>query len=244
MNQLAHIDEFRKALSTPHLSASAQKTLAATPLVLLVGVTSSGRNTIIRELLKTGDYHYIISDTTRQPRVKNGVPIEKDGRDYWFRSEEDMLADIQDGEFLEAAIIHEQQVSGTSIREIEKASQAKHIAIADVEPVGAANIHELKEDATIIFVVPPNLDELLSRLRSRSDLPEDEIRRRIEGACKELAMVLQEDYYTFVCNDVLEDAVADVHQIAKASEYDAVKETNARNVAEQLYKDAQNYLKR
>jgi guanylate kinase len=209
-----------------------------------VGVTSSGRNTIIKELLKTGDYHYIISDTTRQPRVKDGVVIEKNGREYWFRKEAEMLADIQNGEFLEAAIIHEQQVSGISIREIEKANRDGRIAITDVEPAGAATIHAIKPDTTIICITPPSLDVLLSRLRSRSDLPEDEIRRRIEGAYRENAVILQQDYYTFVCNKELEEAVAEVHNIAKNGVHNTAKEAVARCVVEQLYKDAQAYLAR
>ena len=153
MNKLKQIDEFRKVLGNYQLSDDAKQILSATRLVLLVGPTSSGRNTIIAELVRTGGFHYIVSDTTREPRTKDGILIEQNGREYWFRKEAELLADLQRGDFLEAAVIHEQQVSGISIREIKAAYQADQVAITDIESVGATTIHDLKPDATFIFVL-------------------------------------------------------------------------------------------
>jgi guanylate kinase len=243
MNQLEHTAEFRSVLGSYTLSSSAKKTLEETKLVLLVGPSSSGRNTVINELVKTGDYHYVVSDTTREKRVKNGVPIEQDGREYWFRDEADVLNDLQNGEFLEAAIIHEQQVSGISIREIEKARADGRIAITDIEPTGADTIHQLKPDATVIFVVPPHFEAWIARLKRRSDLPDDEINRRILAACKEIQTALSRDYYTYVVNDELEETVEDINAIAKSSgQPDHEKQAHGRQVAENLYQAAQVYL--
>src|SRR5947209_4084329 len=122
MNELVHKAEFHTLLADYKLSKASLLTLSQTKLVLLVAPTSSGRNTIIRELLKTGDYYFIVSDTTRKPRVNDGIP-ERDGVEYWFRSEEEVLEDIKQGKYLEAAVIHEQQVSGISIRELQKANE-------------------------------------------------------------------------------------------------------------------------
>jgi len=83
--------------------------LQQTKFVPLVAITSSGRNTLIRELLKTGEYHFIVSDTTRKPRTNDGV-MEQSGVEYWFRDEDEVLQDVKDGKFLEAAVIHSQQV--------------------------------------------------------------------------------------------------------------------------------------
>lgn len=243
MNSLRHIDEFRSILGTYHLSAAAQQTLNATNLVLLVGVTSSGRNTIIERLLKTGDYYHIVSDTTRKLRTKDGVPIEKDGREYWFRTEEEVLADLHEGAYIEAAIIHNQQVSGCNIRELAAADKNQKIAIKDIEPGGAHTIHGYKPDTTIVFVIPPTFEEWMVRLHSRSDLPEDEILRRLESACEEIVTVLDRDYYTFIVNHDLDESVVDVHQIAKLRHHDEQKERAARMTAEQLYRDAQAFLR-
>jgi guanylate kinase len=243
MNELKHIAEFRSVLTDYHLSDSAKQNLQETRLVLLVGPSSSGRNTIINELLKTDKYHYIISDTTRQPRVNNGQ-LEQNGREYWFRTEEDLLRDLQRGEFLEAAIIHNQQVSGNSVREVEKAHQAHKIAINEVEIDGADNIHKIKPDTTIIFVTPPSFAVWMARFQRRGALPADEIRRRVESAREEFATALKHDYYTFVVNDTLEQAVADIDVLATTGKPDIAKHQAARNVVQQLLVDIQEYLDR
>jgi guanylate kinase len=242
MNALKHRSEFQSILASYQLSPSAKETLAQTPIVLLVGPTSAGRNTIITALLKTNEYYYLVSDTTREMREKDGLPIEKDGREYWFRNEDEILADIRAGEFLEAAVIHEQQVSGISIREIEKARQTGKIAITDVEPHGAEWIHQLKPDAQIIFVVPPNFDDWIARFRRRSDLPEDEIRRRLETACNEMRTALSSDYYLFLVNDKLEAAIAGVYSLTKRGDRDVAQAAAARAVVERLYQDTMAYL--
>lgn len=242
MNELKRIAEFRSALENYSLSGAARRTLDETPLVLLVGPTGSGRNTIINELLKTGHYAHIISDTTREMRMKDGVPIEKNGREYWFRKEDDVLEEVRRGEFLEAAIIHGQQVSGISIREIKKAHAAGHIGITDVEPNGAATIHKLKPDVTAVFVLPPSFDVWMARLHNRAELPEDELRRRLETAHHEIDTALKSDFYMFAINLDLARAVEDIDGMVRLHHHDAEKQRAAHELAEQLRRDVATYL--
>jgi guanylate kinase len=241
MNQLKHIEEFRLALADYTLSENAKKTLASLDLVLMVGPTSSGRNTIIRELVKTGAYHFIVSDTTREPRANDGV-LEQNGREYWFRSEHKMLQEIRDGDFLEAAIIHNQQVSGISIRELEEARQSNKIAMTEVEIVGANNTYNAKPDTKIIFSVPPGFEEWMKRLRRRGKLPESEIRRRLETACLEFDAALIHDYYRFVINDDVDETVAVVDSMARLDHRDDYKEAVARDLVKDLYQQTRDYL--
>ena len=241
MNQLKHIDEFKSALEHYRLSNEAKATLTNLRLVLLVGPTSSGRNTVIRELLKTNKYHFIVSDTTRKPRVNDGV-LEQSGNEYWFRSEEDMLADIKKGAFLEAAIIHNQQVSGMSIRELTLARETGKIAIDEVEIAGAGNAYIAKPDTVIIFSVPPGFDAWMKRLKGRGKMPEDEVRRRLESACEEFEAALTHDYYHFVVNDVIDDTVAIVDGMAQKGEFNRNQEFQARQLVKELYRQTQDYL--
>lgn len=241
MNQLKHADEFRKALADYELSSSAIKTLQDVKLVLMVAPSASGRNTIIRELVKTQRYHFIVSDTTRNPRVNNGVP-EENGREYWFRSEDEVLDEIQRGEFLEAAVIHNQQVSGISIRELELARQDGKIAVTDVEIVGAANIHRAKADTVILFMVPPSFDIWLERIHKRGQMPPDELVRRMESAEEELSTALKSDYYRFVLNDTLEGTAAEIDKFATTGYYDPFKERLSREVTQKLLKEVKRYL--
>ena len=241
MNELKHIDEFREILNKYRLSDSAKQKLAQIKLVLLVGPTSSGRNTIINELVKTGSYRYIISDTTRQPRMNNGV-LEQDGREYWFRSEEDLLEDLRNGEFLEAAVIHNQQVSGISIRELEIAEQANKIAINEIEIVGADNIHEAAPEAFFIFIIPPSFEVWMQRMQTRGELPKDEIRRRLESACKEFEAALQHDYYVVLINADFVQTAEEIRELVEQGVTDTAAQAEARKLTSELLASTQAYL--
>lgn len=233
MNKLARIAEFRKLLDGYHLSKTTLQTLSQTELVLLVAPTSSGRNTIIRELLRTGDYHFVVSDTTRQPRVNDGVP-ERNGHEYWFRTENEILADLKQGKYLEAAIIHDQQVSGISIRELEKARDENKIAITDAEIIGADSATRYKPDTIAIFVLPPSFEEWQRRIKHRGPMTAMEFKRRMQSACKEFETALERDYYQFVINDAIEHAVIQINQIAKLEIRDEELQLRARGLAERL----------
>lgn len=243
MNQLTHIAEFRGVLADYRPSEAARALLRDLRLLLFVAPSATGRNTIIRELLKAGNYRFIVSDTTRHPRVNNGIP-EQSGREYWFRSEEEMLAELRDNELIEAAIIHNQQVSGISVRELAAAQKDSKIAIKDVDVIGAANIHHIKPDATVIFMVPPSFDMWMERLHSRGYMATDELERRIESAERELSTALAADYYRFVFNDTLEGTTAEINRLVLEGRYDPFKERFARDTAERLYQEVEQYLGR
>src|SRR3546814_14273785 len=103
-----------------------------------------------------------VSDTSRKPRVNDGIP-EQNGVEYWFRSEAEILNDLKAGKFLEAAIIHNQQVSGISIRELQRVGDEGKIAITDIEIVGVHNLIQAKPYATAFFVLPPIFEFLFKR---------------------------------------------------------------------------------
>ncbi len=242
MNHLTRIEDFRTVLSDYALSKAAKSLLNDMPLVLLVGPSSSGRNTIITKLLESGKYHYIVSDTTRQPRVNNGV-LEENGREYWFRAETDVLHDLQAGQFLEAAIIHEQQVSGISMRELQAAAQKGLIAINEIEVVGADNIYAAKPNALFLFVLPPSFDEWMVRMQARGTLPDDEIRRRLSSAVDEITIALDRTYYHFVVNDTFSHTALRINDIClNQHPQTAESEAASRKVAEELLADTMAYL--
>ena len=151
---LVNREAFEHALAHYAMSDHAKRVLKSTKLVLLTGPSSAGRNTIIDFMVRTNRYHFIVSDTTRKPRVNNGV-LEQNGVQYWFRDEAEMLQDIKDGEYLEAELIHGQQVSGISIREFEKASSNHKIAINEVDIGGC-----------LLYTSPSPRDGLLTRMPS------------------------------------------------------------------------------
>lgn len=242
-NKLDHLDEFKEVLADYKVSEAGQNILKTTNLAIFVGPTSAGRNTLINKLLRTGEYHYIISDTTRSPRENDGV-MEQNGVEYWFKSEEEVLGGLKSGEYLEAAIIHGQQVSGMSLRELEKARDEGKVAINEIEVTGADNVMKIKPDTNAFFVVPPNFAVWMDRLKKRGKLPESEIKRRLESAVKEYTAALERSYYIFVINDNLDDALAQIHKHAILNESDPEHDALGRRVTERLLEDTQNFLKK
>jgi guanylate kinase len=211
---LEHYLEFKEVLDKYIISEPAQQVLQDLKLVLLIAPTSGGRNTIIRHQLNRGSYYYIISDTTRPPRANDGV-LEENGKEYWFRSEEDMLADLRAGEFLEAEIIHRQQVSGISIRELKKAQAEHKTAITDVDIGGIHNIMKAKPDAITIMILPPSFEEWQRRVAGRGRMMPGEEKRRFETALKIFEDAQQNDYYHFVISENIEQSAGIIDAIVE-----------------------------
>jgi guanylate kinase len=211
-NHLSHLNEFTDILSSYQVSPRAQKSLKSVKLILLVAPSAGGRNTLINKLLTTGRYNFIVSDTTRRPRINNGV-LEQNGREYWFRSEEEVLSDLKNGEFLEAEIIHSQQVSGISIRELEKASLDNKISVTDIDIGGIKNIIKAKPDVIAILLLPPSFEEWQRRLNSRGQLHDDEYDRRMQTAVNILTDAKTNKDLIIIISDVLEHSAKQVDDI-------------------------------
>lgn len=242
MNELKLLNKFQQALKDYHVSEAGKAVLGQTQLVLLLAASSTGRNTLIKQLVKTGDYHFIVSDTTRKPRANDGV-MEQNGVEYWFRTEEEMLEDILNGGLLEAEIIHGQQVSGISIRELKKASDEQKVAITDIDIGGVQNIVAAKPDTIAIMVLPPTFEEWQRRIISRSKMPESELIRRVETASKVFAAALEKPYFHFVINDNLQQAAMEINNIVKQNKVDSEQQAHNRQLAEQILIQTRAYLR-
>lgn len=241
MSPLIHAEEFRKVLATYQPSGNVRKVLGGLRLLLFVAPTGTGRDTSIGELVKTGHYFPLVTDTTRKPRINNGI-LEQQGREYWFRTEDEMLASLEKGDLVGAAVIHNQQVSGISCEQLVAAESDGKIALTDIEIVGAQEIHKLKPDATCIFMVPLSFDIWMERLHLRGGMSLDELERRMESAERELSTALGADYFRFVLNDTLEGTIAEIDRLIMTGQYDPFKERSVRAIAQQLLEDVERYL--
>lgn len=240
-NRLDELAEFRRVLGAYHISASSLSILKQAKLALMVGPTSCGRNTIIKELVRRGGYHFLVSDTTRAKRVNDGV-MERDGVEYWFRSERDVLDDLRAGKFLEAAIIHGQQVSGISVKEVQRAIDEGCIGITDIEIVGVDTIKTYKPDAHAIFVLPPSFSEWQNRLQQRGDMALGEKRRRMESAVHEFAHALDTGFYEFVINDKVASAAEQVQIITAGRSHKKAQE-RGKTLAMELLTETNYWLR-
>lgn len=184
--------------------------------VFIVGITSAGKDTIVKRLLDSVDYHLIVSHTTRQPRVNNSV-MEQDGVDYHFVTREQMAGLLSEHKMIEINCFGGNYY-GASVGELADASLEGKIAISDIDINGISSFYDIAPNSvTAIFIVPPDYETWLSRVQNRYEsieLFERDWQTRREIAINELEHVLGVSHYHFVINDDLERAVRITDKIA------------------------------
>ena len=169
-------------------------------LVIISGPSGVGKDTIIdvmreREAQtgRTAERHYVVTVTTRAPR--NG---EVDGVDYHFVSREEFLRIRAARGFLEANEVHGNWY-GSPRDQVRRALADGKDAILKIDVQGAQVVKQQVTEALLIFVIPPSLETLFSRLRSRATETADELELRQRNAAIELAR--QDDYDHVVVNE-------------------------------------------
>ncbi|HXE10461.1 MAG TPA: hypothetical protein VN554_03485 [Verrucomicrobiae bacterium] len=237
-------DSLSQKLAAYRPDDSVKQLIKETPILLLVGPTGAGKDSLKEELLKTGSYHHIVSHTTRKPRINHGV-LEQDGHDYHFidKAEADQMLDSH--ELIEAKM-YSGNLYGTSVAEIRAAHDEGKIAMTDIEVQGVAEYKALDPDVMAVFLLPPNFETWQKRLQRRyGDVVDaDDARLRLQTALKELKELLSTDHYVAVINDDLETALAQIKTIVSSQDHTTPDEPGARTVAEQLVKDIQAHLDR
>ena len=165
-------------------------------LFVISGASGVGKSTVLQHVMEARkDLTFSVSATTRPPR-----PKEVDGVHYYFITKEAFEQMIAQDAFLEYDN-HNNNYYGTPIAQLEEKMESSHVLL-DIEPVGAKNVREKRPDATLIFIMPPSMEELERRLRGRGDTPEDQILIRLERAKWEIAQNVWYDHV--VVNDVPE----------------------------------------
>jgi len=179
-------------------------------LVILSGPSGVGKDTIIDALRarpRTPDYHYVVTCTTRAPR-----PGEVPGVSYQFLTPEGFAALRDAGELLEYAEVHGNWY-GTPRREVWQALVDGHDVILKIDVQGASAIKQRVPDALLVFLVPPSMEALFQRLRSRATESADELEIRQRNAAIELART--GDYDRVVVNETgeVERTAAEIEAI-------------------------------
>lgn len=177
-------------------------------LLIVSAPSGAGKSSLVKALLdRDPAIRLSISYTTRAPRAG-----EVDGVHYHFVSGEAFQERLGRGEFLESAEVYGNYY-GTSQTWIEAERAAGRDILLEIDWQGAAQVRRLVPDAISIFILPPSMEELASRLRGRGTDAEEVIARRLAAAKEDISHCLEFDY--LVVNDRFEVALEDLLAIAR-----------------------------
>ncbi len=177
-------------------------------LVVLSGPSGAGKDSV-RELLLEWEprIHRVVTATTRQPR-----PGEVEGRDYHFISEATFDELMSTGGFIEHAFVYDHR-NGVPRIEVEDPMALGRDAVARIDVQGAATLKRLLPQALLIFISPGSTEETARRMKGRAADTEEEQRRRLEIAEREMTAAEQFDHVVDNRPDELETAARQVHEI-------------------------------
>ncbi len=184
-------------------------------LFVISAPSGAGKTTLVEALRQNPNLFYSVSCTTRAPRSG-----EINGEHYQFFSDADFHARLKAGDFLEHAQVHG-DFYGTLREPVVKNLNNGIDVLIDIDTQGAATIRNsddsmIREVLSDVFIMPPDLDELRRRLRKRGTETEEQIKRRLETAVRE--MELWRDYrYTLISGSVEEDLEKFRHIMAAES---------------------------
>lgn len=174
-------------------------------LVIFSAPSGSGKTTIVKELMKqVPNLAFSVSACSRSPREG-----EIDGKDYYFLSVDDFRKKIEQHAFVEWEEVYKDRLYGTLSAEVERLrNQGIHV-LFDVDVMGGMNIKAIYGmHALSIFIQPPSVQELRTRLELRGTDTTEDIDIRVEKA--EFELTYSDHFDLVVINDELDKAVKEV----------------------------------
>ena len=177
-------------------------------LFVISGPSGTGKGTVMKHLLETGEYFYSVSATTRAPR-----PEDREGVTYYFVTRAQFEEKIASGEMLEYAE-YSGNYYGTPKFAVEKAlSEGKNV-ILEIETKGALQVREKMPEAVLIFILPPDIATLRARLEGRGTESAEVIDLRMAQVKREIALLPRYDYAIVNENGKAAEAAEEIMRIA------------------------------
>ena len=182
-------------------------------VLVLSGPSGAGKSSLIHKIIDDiGKSYFSISTTTRP--IRKG---EVEGVDYYFVDKKEFEREIEEDQFLEYAVVHGNYY-GTSLRPVKEALSDGKLVIFDIDVQGNSAVNSrLGDITTSVFITPPTLSELRTRLENRSTDEQSVIDRRIKMARKEIQRVSEYEY--LLINDDLDVAADKLRIIATTARF-------------------------
>lgn len=200
-------------------------------LLVVSGPSGAGKGTICKVLMnRNKDLKLSVSATTRQPR--NG---EVEGVNYFFLTHEKFNDMISKNEFLEYAQTYS-NFYGTPKGPVMECLENGQDVVLEIEMQGARQVKQIYPDAILIFVLPPTLNELESRLSSRGTETEEQMQERLSCAFEEIKQIKDYNYFIFNETNREVEAAIEIENIISAEKNKAAryKEEIIRKFKEEL----------
>ena len=159
-------------------------------LVIITAPSGAGKTTLIKNILDHANSQdqkvfLSISHTTRQPREG-----EEHGKDYYFMDENEFNDNISANEYIEHAVVHG-NLYGTPRSQIDNYLAEDYKVLLEIDWQGAVSVLEQYPNATSIFISPPSIEELRTRLENRGLDSQEVIEKRVQGAKLEMEKATQ-----------------------------------------------------
>ena len=185
------------------------------PLVfVLSGPSGVGKDAILNRIKEAGEpIEFIVTATTRRRRHN-----EVNGRDYLFTPRKQFEEMIARNELLEWANVYGNYY-GVPKKPVREALEARRDVMVKVDVQGAATIKQALPQAVLIFLAPPSIEELASRLKKRFTESPEALERRLEAAKQEIDRLPMFDYIVVNHQDEIDQAVKEIKAIIKAEKH-------------------------
>ena len=177
-------------------------------LIIISGPSGSGKGTVVKKLGESASFSLSISLTTRPKR-----PSEEEGQDYFFCTMGEFLKRRNNNELLEHAEFCGNCYGTPKYYVDEQISKGKYV-ILEIDVNGALQVKDKFQDCILIFLMPPSINELKSRLINRNTEDSNTILKRLRQAREEIKLVERYDY--LVVNDSVDNSVNDIVKIVAA----------------------------
>ena len=191
-------------------------------LFVVAAPSGAGKSSLVKALMQLdARVQPSISHTTRKPRGQ-----EKDGREYFFVSDGAFQGLIDEDSFLEWASVHD-HLYGTSKKTIQERIAQGGDVILEIDFQGAVQIKKLFDNAVLIFILPPSLEELKARLERRGEDSAAVIQVRLQNAEKEMKQAKAFDFV--IINEMFETALFDLKTIVHSQRLKFEAQRRARS---------------
>lgn len=200
-------------------------------IIVVSGPSGVGKGSLIRGLLsRMDDARVTVSETTRSPRAG-----EREGADYTFVATDVFKARIEDDYYVEWEFFFDTYY-GTPKSELEERDGAEHVLL-ELDPKGSLSIKRVYPEATLVFVLPGSIEQLVRQLEKRGTESEEQYELRSKRIFEELSMADQFEYA--LVNRNLDESIDDISELVQSLRF---KVSNNIDIIGNLKNDARDFV--